>query len=130
LKTISNNGAGTLKIIRQEISDAEQAGVREVSLLNLRRLIDQVEQSMSGERVKTPHGTQNGNSQSKSNTGSMNKSKNTNYCGPNCVHRPWRISLSDGERFLSSDPTRGLPILETADPTRAIVSGCRGSCLA
>src|SRR5215510_8617302 len=32
------------------------------------------------------------------------KAKNTNGCGPNCVHRPWRISLSDRERFLLPGP--------------------------
>jgi hypothetical protein len=62
-----------LTIIRQKISDAEQAGVRQVPLSNLRRLIDQIEQDKLGDPTKTPHRTQSGNSQSKPNTGSMNK---------------------------------------------------------
>ena len=62
-----------LTIIRQKISDAEQAGVREVLLSNLRRLIDQIEQDKLGDPAKTPHRTQSGNGQSKPNTGSMNK---------------------------------------------------------
>ena len=66
-----------LTIIRQKISDAEQAGVREVPLSNLRRLIDQIEQGISGDQAKTPHGTRRGNSQ-KSNTGSINKTREAN----------------------------------------------------
>jgi hypothetical protein len=62
-----------LTIIRQRISDAEQAGVREVPLSNLRRLIDQIEQDKLGDPTKTRHRTHSGNSQSKPNTGSMNK---------------------------------------------------------
>jgi hypothetical protein len=123
LKTISNNGTGTLTIIRQKISDAEQAGVREVSLLNLRRLIDQVEQSMSGDRVKTPHGTQSGNSQSKSNTGSMNKKQRILTVVALIVF----IALGafhylTVKHFYYLTPTSGIPILGTSDPTRAIVS--------
>jgi hypothetical protein len=38
-----------LTIIRQKISDAEKAGVREVPLSNLLRLIDQIEQVISGD---------------------------------------------------------------------------------
>ena len=67
-----------LTIIRQKISDAEQAGVREVPLSNLRRLIDQIEQGISGGPAKTPDGTRRGNGQSKSNTGSMNKTRKAN----------------------------------------------------
>jgi hypothetical protein len=62
-----------ITIIRQKISDAEQAGVREVPLSNLRKLIDQIEQEKLGDPAKTPRGTQSSNSQSKPNTGSMNK---------------------------------------------------------
>jgi uncharacterized membrane protein YkvA (DUF1232 family) len=36
-----------ITIIRQKISDAEQADVKEVSLANFRRLIDQIEQGVS-----------------------------------------------------------------------------------
>jgi hypothetical protein len=67
-----------LTIIRQKISDAEQAGVREVPLSNLRKLIDQIEQGISANQAKTPDGTRRGNSQSKSNTGSMNKTPEAN----------------------------------------------------
>ena len=62
-----------LTIIRQKISDAEQAGVRQVPLWNLRRLIDQIEQDRLGDPAKTPHRTQSGNGQWKPNTGSTNK---------------------------------------------------------
>jgi len=62
-----------LTIIRQKISDAEQAGVRQVPLSNLRRLIDQIEQDRLGDPAKTPHRTQSGNGQWKPNTGSTNK---------------------------------------------------------
>jgi hypothetical protein len=44
-----------IRIIQQKISDAEQAGVREVPLLNLRTLIDQIEQDILGDHAKTPH---------------------------------------------------------------------------
>ena len=54
MKTISINGAGALTIIRKKISDAEQAGVREVPLSNLRRLINQIEQDVSDDRVNPP----------------------------------------------------------------------------
>src|SRR5262249_16824301 len=67
-----------LTIIRQKISDAEQAGVREVPLSNLRRLIDQIEQSISTDQAKTPDGTRRGNGQSKSDTSSMNKTPKAN----------------------------------------------------
>ena len=62
-----------ITIIRQKISDAEQAGVREVPLPNLRSLIDQIEQGRSGDPAQTPRGTRSGSSQLKSNMGSMNK---------------------------------------------------------
>ena len=62
-----------LTIIRQKIFDAEQAGVRQVPLSNLRRLIDQIEQGKLRDPAKTPHRTQSGNSQSEPNTDSMNK---------------------------------------------------------
>ena len=39
--------------IRQKISDAEQAGVKEVPLSNLRRLIDKIEQGISADQAKT-----------------------------------------------------------------------------
>src|SRR5262249_50986035 len=32
------------------------------------------------------------------------KQKILTVVGPDCVHRPWHISLSDGERFLPPDP--------------------------
>jgi hypothetical protein len=64
--------------IRQRISDAEQAGVREVPLSNLRRLIDQIEQGISADQAKTPDGTRRGNGQSKSDTGNMNKTPKAN----------------------------------------------------
>ena len=64
--------------IRQRISDAEQAGVREVPLSNLRRLIDQIERGISADQAKTPDGTRRGNGQSKSDTGSMNKTPKAN----------------------------------------------------
>ena len=67
-----------LTIIRQKISDAEQAGVREVPLSNLRRLIDQIEQGISADQAKTPDGTRRGNGQAKSDTGSMNKTLKAN----------------------------------------------------
>ena len=38
-----------ITILRQKISDAEQADVREVPLSNLRRLIDQIEQGISND---------------------------------------------------------------------------------
>jgi hypothetical protein len=59
--------------IRQKISDAEQASVREVPLSNLRRLIDQIEQGISADQAKTPDKTRRGNGQPKSDTRSMNK---------------------------------------------------------
>ena len=62
-----------LTIIRQKISDAEQAGVRQVPLSNLRRLIDQIEQDRLGDPAKTPQRPQSGNGQWKPNTGSTNK---------------------------------------------------------
>jgi hypothetical protein len=40
--------------LRQKISDAEKAGVREVPLSNLRRLIDQIEQEISADQAKLP----------------------------------------------------------------------------
>jgi hypothetical protein len=125
LKTISNNRAGTLTIIRKKISDAEQAGVREVPLSNLRRLIDQIEQDVSRDRVKTPHGTQTGNSQSKCNTGSMNMNKKQKiltvvalivFIALGAFHY---LTVKD---FYHLAPTLGIPKLGTSDPTRAIVS--------
>jgi len=68
-----------LTIIRQKISDAEQAGVREVPLSNLRRLIDQIEQGISGDQAKTPHETRRGNGQAKSDTGSINKTREAGH---------------------------------------------------
>jgi hypothetical protein len=64
--------------IRQKISDAEQAGVKEVPLSNLRRLIDKIEQGISADQAKTPDGTRRGNGQAKSDTGSMNKTPKAN----------------------------------------------------
>ena len=123
MKTISNNGAGALKIIRKKISDAQQAGVREVPLSNLRRLIDQIEQDMSGDRVKTPYGTQSGNSQSKSKTGSMNKKQKILtvvalivFIALGAFHY---LTVKD---FYHLAPSRGIPILGNSDPTGPIVS--------
>ena len=67
-----------LTIIRQKISDAEEAGVREVPLSNLRGLINKIEQGISGGPAKTPDGTRRGNGQSKSDTGSVNKTPKAN----------------------------------------------------
>ena len=68
LKLFDVTPRDVITIIRQKISDAEQAGVREVPLSNLRRLTDQIEQDISGDHAKTPHRTQSGNSRSKLNT--------------------------------------------------------------
>jgi hypothetical protein len=46
LKLFDVTARDVIRIIQQKISDAEQAGVREVPLLNLRRLIDQIEQDI------------------------------------------------------------------------------------
>jgi hypothetical protein len=65
LKLFDVTARDVIRIIQQKISDAEQAGVREVPLLNLRRLIDQIEQDILGDHAKTPHRTQSGSSRSK-----------------------------------------------------------------
>ena len=121
MKTISNNGAGALTIIRKKISDAEQAGMREVPLSNLRRLINQIEQDMSDDRVKTPYGTQNGNSRSKCNTGSKTQKILT------VVALIVFIALGafhylTVKGFYHLTPTLGIPILGTSDPAHAIMS--------
>jgi hypothetical protein len=72
LKPFDVTARKVITILRQKISDAEQAGVREVPLSNLRRLIDQIEQGLSGDPAKTPRGTRNGNSQPKFNTSVSN----------------------------------------------------------
>ena len=54
-KTFRHDGERCDQIIQQKISDAEQAGVREVPLLNLRTLIDQIEQDILRDHAKTPH---------------------------------------------------------------------------
>jgi hypothetical protein len=112
-----------LKILRQKISDAEQAGVREVPLSNLRKLIDQIEQGISGDPAKTPRGTRNGNSQSKCNTGTMNKKQTILtvvalivFIALGAFHY---LAVKD---FYHLTPTHGIPMLGTSDPTRAIVS--------
>lgn len=46
LKLFDVTARDVIRIIQQKISDAEQSGVREVPLLNLRRLIDQIEQDI------------------------------------------------------------------------------------
>ena len=69
LKLFDVTARDVIRIIQQKISDAEQADVREVPLLNLRRLIDQIEQDILGDHAKTPHRTQSGSSRSKLNTG-------------------------------------------------------------
>jgi hypothetical protein len=112
-----------LTIIRQKISDAEQAGVREVPLSNLRRLIDQIEQGISGDPAKTPRGTRNGNSQSKSNTGSMNKKQTILTVVALLVF----IALGAFHyltvtHFYYLTPNRGVPLLGISDPSHAIVS--------
>jgi len=123
LKTISNNGAGALTIIRKKISDAEQAGMREVPLSNLRRLIDQIEQDMSGDRVKTPPGTQSGNSQSKCNTGSMNKKqKILTVVGLIVFIALGAFHYLTVKDFYYLAPSREIPLLRNSDLTGPIVS--------
>jgi len=112
-----------ITIIRQKLSDAEQAGVREAPLPNLRRLIDQIEQGIQGDPAKNPGGTRSRNSQSKSNTGSMNKKQKI----LNVVALIVFIALGTFHYLTVKDfyhltPTLGIPILGTSDPTRAIVS--------
>jgi len=112
-----------ITIIRQKISDAEQAGVREVPLPKLRRLIDQIEQGTPGDPAKNPRGTRSRNSQSKSNTGSLNKKQKIltivaliAFIALGTFHY---LTVKD---FYHLTPTLGIPILGTSDPTRAIVS--------
>jgi hypothetical protein len=112
-----------LTVIRQKISDAEQAGVSEVPLPKLRRLIDQIEQGIPGDPAKIPGGTPSRNSQSKSNTGSMNKKQKILtvvalivFIALGTFHY---LTVKD---FYHLTPTLGIPILGTSDPTRAIVS--------
>ena len=112
-----------ITIIRQKLSDAEQAGVRAAPLPNLRRLIDQIEQGIQGDPAKNPGGTRSRNSQSKSNTGSMNKKQKI----LNVVALIVFIALGTFHYLTVKDfyhltPTLGIPILGTSDPTRAIVS--------
>ena len=47
LKLFDVTARDVIRIIQQKISDAEQAGVREVPLSNLRRLIDQIDERIS-----------------------------------------------------------------------------------
>jgi hypothetical protein len=112
-----------ITIIRQKISDAEQAGVREVPLPNLRRLIDQIEQDISGDPAETPRGTRSGNSQSKSDMGSMNKKQKILtvvtlivFIALGAFHY---LKVKD---FYHLTPTLGVPILGTSDPAHAIMS--------
>jgi len=73
--------------------------------LNLRRLIDHIEQDILGDHAKTPHRTQSGCKSVKTQHRHHEQdAKNTNSCGPSRVHRLWRLSLSKGERFLPPDP--------------------------
>ena len=106
-------------ILRQKISDAEQAGVREVPLSNLRRLIDQIEQ----DKIDSVCGTRSGNGQSKSNTGSMNKKQKILTVVALLVF----IALGAFHyltvtHFYYLTPNRGLPLLGISDPSHAIVS--------
>ena len=106
-------------ILRQKISDAEQAGVREVPLSNLRRLIDQIEQ----DKIDSVCGTRSGNGQSKSNTGSMNKKQKVLTVVALLVF----IALGAFHyltvtHFYYLTPNRGLPLLGISDPSHAIVS--------
>jgi hypothetical protein len=112
-----------ITIIRQKISEAEQAGARKVPLPNLRRLIDQIERDMSGDPAKTAGGTRSRNSQSKSNTSSMNKKQKILtivalivFIALGTFHY---LTVKD---FYHLTPTLGIPKLRTSDPTRAIVS--------
>jgi hypothetical protein len=41
---------------------------------------------------------------------------------PQFFHRPWRISLSGGDRLLLPDAQLGVPLLEISAPSCAIVS--------
>jgi hypothetical protein len=108
-----------ITILRQKISDAEQAGVREVPLSNLRRLIDQIEQ----DKIDSVCGTRSGNGQSKSNTGSMNKKQKVLTVVALLVF----IALGAFHyltvtHFYYLTPNRGLPLLGISDPSHAIVS--------
>jgi len=108
-----------ITILRQKISDAEQAGVREVPLSNLRRLIDQIEQ----DKIDSVCGTRSGNGQSKSNTGSMNKKQKILTVVALLVF----IALGAFHyltvtHFYYLTPNRGLPLLGISDPSHAIVS--------
>jgi len=112
-----------ITIIRQKISDAEQAGVREVPLPNLRRLIDQIEQGIPGDPGKNAGGTRSRNSQLKSNTGSMNKKQKILTVVALIVF----IALGTFHYLTVKDfyyltPSLGIPILGISEPTRAIVS--------
>jgi hypothetical protein len=112
-----------ITIIRQKISDAEKASVREIPLPNIRRLIDQIEQGIPGDPAKTPGRTRSRNSQSKSNTGSMNKKQKILTLVALIVF----IALGTFHYLTAKDfhrltPTLGIPIFGTSDPTRAIVS--------
>jgi hypothetical protein len=108
-----------ITILRQKISDAEQAGVREVPLSNLRRLIDQIEQ----DKIDSVCGTRSGNGQSKFNTGSMNKKQKVLTVVALLVF----IALGAFHyltvtHFYYLTPNRGLPLLGISDPSHAIVS--------
>ena len=109
--------------IRQKISDAEQAGVKEVSLSSLRRLMNQIEHDKLGDPAKTLHGTQSGNSRSKLNTGTMNKKQKiltvaalVVFIVVGAFHY---LKVKD---FYHLTQTLGVPMLGTSDPAHAIMS--------
>jgi hypothetical protein len=104
LKLFDVTARDVIRIIQQKISDAEEAGVREVPLLNLRRLIDQIEQDILGDHAKTPHRTQSGSSRSKLNTGIMNKTQKILTVAARVVFIAFGAFLSKGEGFLPPDP--------------------------
>jgi hypothetical protein len=55
-KTAPTTAKDVVAIIRQKISNAEQAGVSQVPLSNLRGLIDQIDRDASADLAKTPFG--------------------------------------------------------------------------
>jgi hypothetical protein len=123
LKLFDVTARDVIRIIQQKISDAEQAGVREVPLLNLRRLIDQIEQDILGDHAKTPHRTQSGSSRSKLNTGIMNETQKILTVAALVVFIAFGafhyLKVKD---FYHLTPTLGVPILGTSGPAHAIMS--------
>jgi len=123
LKLFDVTARDVIRIIQQKISDAEQAGVREVPLLNLRRLIDQIEQDILGDHAKTLHRTQCGNSRSKLNTGIMNETQKILTVAALVVFIAFGafcyVKVKD---FYQLTPTLGVPILRISDPAHAVMS--------